>query len=162
LFEAMYDHSGGATCEQCSKERVIRRTERGAQEEVTIHYGTIASGNQVMKDGVSRDRLSAELGGVLCFEMEAAGLMNEFPCLVIRGICDYADSHKNKTWQPYAAATAASCAKELLLLIAAAQVRIPRMLHGVPMEEGQSDLNFSAVAWTGLKWSLSPDVFFKM
>jgi hypothetical protein len=105
-----------------------------------------------MKDGVSRDRLSAELGGVLCFEMEAAGLMNEFSCLVIRGICDYADSHKNKTWQPYAAATAASCAKELLLLIAAAQVRIPRMLHGVSMEEeGQSDLNFLTVAWAGLK-----------
>ena len=152
LFEAAYDHSGGATCEQCSRERVIRRTERGAQEGVTIHYGTIASGNQVMKDGVSRDRLSAELGGVLCFEMEAAGLMNEFPCLIIRGICDYADSHKNKTWQPYAAATAASCAKELLLLIAAAEVRIPRMLYGVPTEEeGQSDLNFLAVAWAGLK-----------
>ncbi|KAF2189136.1 hypothetical protein K469DRAFT_502111, partial [Zopfia rhizophila CBS 207.26] len=65
-------------------------------EEVTIHYGTIASGNQVMKDGVTRDRLNAELGGVLCFEMEAAGLVNDFPCLVVRGICDYAESHKNK------------------------------------------------------------------
>jgi len=115
-----------------------------------------------MKDGVSRDRLSAELGGVLCFEMEAAGLMNEFPCLVIRGICDYADSHKNKTWQPYAAATAAACAKELLLLIPAAEVRITRTLHGVSMEkEGQSDLTSLAVAWAGLKWSLSPNVFFK-
>jgi ankyrin repeat domain-containing protein 50 len=162
LFEAMYNHGGGATCEQCSKERVIQRTERGAQEKVTIHYGTIASGNQVMKDGASRDRLSAELGGVLCFEMEAAGLMNEFPCLVIRGICDYADSHKNKTWQPYAAATAAACAKELLLLIPAAEVRITRTLHGVSMEkEGQSDLTSLAVAWAGLKWSLSPNVFFK-
>jgi nucleoside phosphorylase len=86
---------------------------------VTIHYGTIASGNQVIKDGISRDRLSAELGGVLCFEMEAAGLMNDFPCLVIRGICDYADSHKNKAWQPYAAATAAAYAKELLLTVQA-------------------------------------------
>jgi hypothetical protein len=45
------------------------------------------------------------------------GLMDSFPCLVIRGICDYADSHKNKVWQPYAAATAASYAKELLLVI---------------------------------------------
>jgi hypothetical protein len=58
-----------------------------------------------------------ELGGILCFEMEAAGLMNNFQCLIIRGICDYADSHKNKGWQPYAAATAAACAKELLLTI---------------------------------------------
>jgi nucleoside phosphorylase len=64
--------------------------------EIMVHYGTIASGNQDMRDGVERDRVSAELGGVLCFEMEAAGLMNNFPCLVIRGICDYADSYKNK------------------------------------------------------------------
>ncbi len=46
--------------------------------------------------------------------MEAAGLMDNFPCLVVRGICDYADTHKNKQWQPYAAATAAAYAKELL------------------------------------------------
>jgi nucleoside phosphorylase len=51
---------------------------------------------------------------VICFEMEAAGLMDSFPCLVVRGICDYADSHKNKVWQPYAAATAAAFATVLL------------------------------------------------
>lgn len=50
----------------------------------------------------------------ICFEMEAAGLMNHFPCLVIRGICDYADSHKNDRWQRYASATAAAYGKELL------------------------------------------------
>ena len=57
----------------------------------------------------------------MCFEMEAAGLMNDFSCLVIRGICDYADSHKNKKWQPYAAAMAAACAKEILSVIPAAE-----------------------------------------
>lgn len=118
LYESAYSHVGGPTCDRCSKERVIERTPRVSQEAV-IHYGTIASGNQVMKDGITRDRLSAEFGGVLCFEMEAAGLMNNFPCLVIRGICDYADSHKNKKWQPYAAAAAAACAKEILLLVPA-------------------------------------------
>jgi nucleoside phosphorylase len=144
LFEAVYDHGQEVTCKQCNKERVIYRTTRRAQEEVTIHYGTIASGNQVIKDGATRDRLSAELGGVLCFEMEAAGLMNDFPCLVVRGICDYADSHKNKAWQPYAAATAAACAKEILSLIPAAEViktetagephkyHIPISLKGIP------------------------------
>jgi nucleoside phosphorylase len=70
-----------------------------------------------MKDASIRDRLATEQN-VLCFEMEAAGLMNHFPCLVIRGICDYSDSHKNKRWQGYAAMTAAACAKDLL-----AQVR---------------------------------------
>jgi hypothetical protein len=45
-----------------------------------------------------------------------------FPGLVIKGICDYADSHKNKRWQPYAAGTAAAYAKELLSAISAAEV----------------------------------------
>lgn len=67
-----------------------------------------------MRNGLERDRISRELGGVLCFEMEAADLMKIFPCLVIRGICDYSDSHKNKDWQAYAAAVAAVYAKELL------------------------------------------------
>jgi hypothetical protein len=55
--------------------------------------------------------------------MEAAGLMNDFPCLVIRGICDYADSHKNKEWQGYAATVAAAYAKELLLVVPVDQVQ---------------------------------------
>lgn len=116
LFEAVYDHEGGQACEQCDPAMQEARQPREG-EEVRIHYGTIASGNRVIRDGRTRDRLSSELGGVLCFEMEAAGLMNTFPCLVIRGICDYADSHKNKKWQPYAAGTAAAYAKELLSVI---------------------------------------------
>ncbi|KAF2192911.1 purine and uridine phosphorylase [Zopfia rhizophila CBS 207.26] len=95
LFEATYNYIKGATCEQCNKGKVVKRTPRKGQEMV-IYYGTIASGNQVIKDGVSRDRLSTELGGVICFKMKAAGLMNAFPCLVIRGICDYVDLYKNK------------------------------------------------------------------
>ena len=76
-----------------------------------------------MRDGVTREKLRKELGvGFVCFEMEAAGLMNDFPCLVIRGICDYSDSHKNKRWQRYAAATAAAYAKELLMGLPAFEV----------------------------------------
>jgi len=121
LFEASYNHIRGATCKQCSKEKEVKRTPRKGPD-VVVHYGTIASGNQVIKDSITRDTLSAELGGVMCFEMEAAGLMNDFPCLVVRGICDYTDSHKNKRWQPYAAATAAACAKEILSITPAAEV----------------------------------------
>ncbi|KAH6639179.1 kinesin light chain, partial [Boeremia exigua] len=122
LFEAAYKHDGAQTCEKCSPDRHEARESRDSEEEVILHYGTIASGNQVIKDATVRDSLSAELGGVLCFEMEAAGLMNSFPCLIIRGICDYADSHKNKKWQPYAAATAAAYAKEVLSAIPPADV----------------------------------------
>jgi nucleoside phosphorylase len=115
LFEADYTHVAGETCHKCSTTKLVHREPR--TQDVMIHYGTIASGNQVMRDGATRNRLSAELGGVLCFEMEAAGLTTAFPCLVIRGVCDYADSHKNKDWQPFAAATAAACAKEVLLAL---------------------------------------------
>jgi nucleoside phosphorylase len=120
LFGAGYDHEGGQTCDGCKTDRHEPREPR--DEEVVSHYGTIASGNQVIKNATERDRLSAELGGVLCFEMEAAGLMNSFPCLVVRGICDYADSHKNKRWQPYAAGIAAAYAKEVLKVIPPADV----------------------------------------
>ncbi|KAI9766762.1 MAG: hypothetical protein M1839_004766 [Geoglossum umbratile] len=58
-----------------------------------------------------------EENDVLCFEMEAAGLMNQFPCLVIRGICDYSDTHKNEEWQGYAAMAAAAYAKDFLYQI---------------------------------------------
>ncbi|KAB8211568.1 hypothetical protein BDV34DRAFT_219523 [Aspergillus parasiticus] len=81
-----------------------------------IYYGLIASGDQVMKDSETRDRL-AQRHGILCFEMEAAGLMDDLPTLVIRGICDYCDSHKQKDWQGYAALTAAAYAKLLLSVV---------------------------------------------
>jgi nucleoside phosphorylase len=86
-----------------------------------VYYSLIALGNQVMRDGKTREGLHRELQ-VLCFEMEAAGLMDSFPCVVIRGTCDYADSHKNKLWQQYAASTAAAYAKELVNVISAAEV----------------------------------------
>ncbi|KAJ6439094.1 Endonuclease/exonuclease/phosphatase [Purpureocillium lavendulum] len=121
LFEAAYDHQGGPTCDLCDTNRQVVRMPRDSEDTV-IHYGTVASGNQVMRNGCMRDKVSREHGGILCFEMEAAGLMNSFPCLVIRGICDYADSHKNDVWQPYAAATAAAYAKEILSVMHAAKV----------------------------------------
>jgi nucleoside phosphorylase len=120
LFQADYNHVGGNACDKCDKQRVVARKPRA--EEIMVHYGTIASGNQVIRDAAKRDQISAHLGGVLCFEMEAAGLINSFPCLVIRGICDYADSHKNKKWQAYAAGTAAAYAKVVLSIIPAAAV----------------------------------------
>jgi nucleoside phosphorylase len=76
----------------------------------------IGSAYTVIKDAGLREELRRALK-IICVEMEAVGLMDSFPCLVIRGICDYADSHKNKKWQLYAAATAAAYMKELLSVI---------------------------------------------
>ena len=120
LFKATYDHQGGNSCRRCDRSKVIDREPR-EKPSPRIHYGTIGSANLVVKDAVTREKLREDLG-IICVEMEAAGLMDEFQCLVIRGICDYADSHKNKRWQPYAAATAAAYAKELLSIIPAREI----------------------------------------
>jgi nucleoside phosphorylase len=114
LFKPEYTHVGNKTCAECDRANLVRGEPRGPNP--AIRYGTIASGNQVMQDAIIRDAL-AKQHKIICFEMEAAGLMNWFPCIVIRGICDYSDSHKNSQWQDYAAATAAAYAKELLRFI---------------------------------------------
>lgn len=113
LFEAAYDHvSSTANCDDCDQCKLLPRGRR-TSDDVMIHYGAIASGNQVMRSGKMRDEVAGQLD-VICFEMEAAGLMDILPCLPIRGICDYSDSHKTKDWQRYAAAVAAAYATELL------------------------------------------------
>ena len=136
LYEAEYDHpEGNTTCSQCDRDRLVDREPRPSSEPV-IHYGLIASGDQVMRHGTTRDRLRRDQN-VLCFEMEAAGLMDTFRCLVIRGICDYADSHKNQRWQAYAAVTAAAYAKELLCLVPGSQVIGPQTAGEVRVEPGK-------------------------
>ncbi|KAL3588219.1 hypothetical protein FPOAC2_14118 [Fusarium poae] len=110
---------------------LVARAERDEEDDnPAIHYGLIASANQLMKDALVRDKLAAEKG-VLCFEMEAAGLMNHFPCLVIRGICDYSDSHKNKQWQGFAAMMAAAFAKDLLHQVAPNRVEAERTISDI-------------------------------
>ncbi|PYH35703.1 5'-methylthioadenosine/S-adenosylhomocysteine nucleosidase family protein [Aspergillus neoniger CBS 115656] len=133
LFEPGYQHMGDPdeACLNCSRAHMVPRPPRPSNTP-RIHYGLIASGNQVIKDGLMRDRVVSDLGGdILCFEMEAAGLIDDFRCLVIRGICDYADSHKNRLWQPYAAGVAAAYAKELLSIIPVVQIQTsPKAYNG--------------------------------
>jgi nucleoside phosphorylase len=106
-----------AQCE-CDPAQRVRRDDDGDEDDdedgpyVVVHRGTIASGELVIKDAALRDQLAKQYG-VLCFEMEAAGALTDFPCLVIRGISDYSDSHKNNQWHGYAAAAAAAYARQL-------------------------------------------------
>lgn len=135
--------------------RVVSRTERPLEENIKIHYGLVASANQVMKDAITRDKLALQ-NEVLCFEMEAAGLMNDFSCLVIRGICDYSDSHKNKDWQGYAAMAAAAYAKDLLNRRRSIYLEPSRIIPDVlesehsageyrPLRAGQWDIMFKSL-----------------
>jgi nucleoside phosphorylase len=116
LFLPTYTHTGdGLTCDECgcNGETVTRDRLKSTNPQPMIHFGQVASGNTVMRSGEHRDDI-ARREGVIAFEMEGAGVWDSFPCVVIKGACDYADSHKNKSWQKYAAATAASCAKAFL------------------------------------------------
>lgn len=78
-----------------------------------VHVGAVASGDKVMKSAAERDKLANE-AGVIAFETESAGIWDEVPCIVVKGVCDYADSHKHPGWQNYAAAAAAAASRAIL------------------------------------------------
>lgn len=127
-------------CEVCGKDPLNledRPMRNNDADDLVIHYGLIASANKLIKDAVIRDKLADERE-VLCFEMEAAGLMNRFPCLVIRGICDYTDTHKNKKWQGFAAMMAAAYAKDLLALISPSNIEAQARIEEI-LSSGQSN-----------------------
>jgi nucleoside phosphorylase len=125
-----YDASCMKVCGDGPSKVILRHERTEYDDNPAIHYGLIASANQLMKDALIRDKLATEMG-VLCFDMEAAGLMNYFPCLVVRGICDYSDSHKNKEWQGYAAMTAAAYTKDLLRRIAPNKIEAEKKLGDI-------------------------------
>ncbi|KAK0717607.1 nucleoside phosphorylase domain-containing protein [Lasiosphaeria miniovina] len=114
LFQLEYRHvPNQATCQLCDKTKRVQRLLR--EPTPKIHYGLIASGDQVMRSAPNTAEMDGRVvGDVLCFEMEAAGMATQYSCIAVRGVSDYADSHKNDAWQHYAAAAAAGCAKELL------------------------------------------------
>lgn len=117
LFSSDYRHiDANKTCEAagCNGEIISRsRFAQQTLQQPKVHFGIIASGDTVIKDAKTRDEI-ADREGVIGFEMEGNGVWDIFPCIVIKGACDYADSHKTKTWQRYAAATAAACTKAFL------------------------------------------------
>ncbi|CAH0043367.1 unnamed protein product [Clonostachys solani] len=136
LFRADYIHKHDRDCHECRKgfcekaskascsrlgcdgsKLVSRKVDgidgRSYQSKIEIFIGRVGSANTVMKSGKDRDRIAAT-HDLIAFEMEGAGILHQVPCIVIKGVCDYADSHKNKTWQDFAAATAASVMKAVL------------------------------------------------
>ena len=103
----------------CSQDQSVLRKRHahvlksGKVPDPVVHFGLIASADTVLKSAEDRDDLSTK-ENVIAFEMEAAGIWDNLPCVAVKGACDYADSHKSKTWQKYAAANAACCTKALL------------------------------------------------
>lgn len=124
LFEATYKHEGDyySKCSSCLPKNLVQRPNRAQVRSdgfFKFHQGTITSGGAVIQDGETRDKLSKRCENARCFEMEAVGVNINSRCLVIRGLADYADSHKNDLWKYVAAGNAAIFAKELLLTMKA-------------------------------------------
>ena len=140
LFEADYLHSHQtnqkcACCinktNTCAKDcktvgcedRFLIKRKRFALEQNTesspdsfhpaVHFGIFGSANTVMKSGTDRERL-AEQDAIAAFEMEGSGVWEILPTIIIKAACDYADSHKSKKWQDYAAAVSAAGLKAVL------------------------------------------------
>ncbi|KAL4895139.1 hypothetical protein BDV59DRAFT_174518 [Aspergillus ambiguus] len=134
--------TGGSVCQyaltascrdlECEESKTVprRRLEEAIKSgrsnpDPYIHIGSIGTGNSVMKSAQHRDQL-AYAEGIIGFEMEGVGVWDKFNCLVIKGVCDYADSHKSKIWQDYAAVVAAAVAKEVLGQYVTAQ-KLPQL-----------------------------------
>lgn len=118
LFQSHYKHVGDykSDCKGCDSHELVERKQRddNQKELFVYHQGRIATGNSVIMDSDRRASISHLVGGALCIEMEAAGVEVNSRCLVIRGISDYADSHKSDLWRSYAAGKAVAFARELL------------------------------------------------
>lgn len=127
LFQASHPHHSPSQnqCGQCDRNELVRRPAR-TEEDIAgfiFHRGRIATGNAVIRDGERRDQIRALCDGALCIEMEAAGVDASGRCLVIQGISDYADSHKDDVWRSYTTGQAAVFARELLSKILSTAIR---------------------------------------
>lgn len=111
---------------------LVERDPRDDTMRTRVWYGPIGSGDKVMKSYTRRNELR-DTYRVIGLEMEAAGTMNRLPVGVIRGVCDYGDEHKNKDWQPYAAAMAAAYAKAILAEIGPRRAQMSRNSFSLPI-----------------------------
>ncbi|KAB8230973.1 uncharacterized protein BDW43DRAFT_302069 [Aspergillus alliaceus] len=132
LYMADCHHVGGENCNQCYSHSVVERPERQNHCVIYVHYRTISSRNSVLKDAfVGVPYANDPELNILCFEMEAAGLMNNIPCPVLRGVCNYCESHKNEIWHNYTSLTTPTYVRELLLVLR------PQRVEAMPFWAGQ-------------------------
>ncbi|KAL3480467.1 nucleoside phosphorylase domain-containing protein [Aspergillus californicus] len=117
LFDESFHHlderNDCSGCEVSSEKKTVPRAARHNKQPL-VHRGLILSGNDAVKSSQDSNRLRRGHHGAICLETAAGGILDEIPCLVIRGICDYADSHKQDGWRHYAAAVAAAYCKTIL------------------------------------------------
>jgi nucleoside phosphorylase len=95
LFRPDYRHMSRRTCTKCDPaERIDREPENRPDSDPVIYYGVITTRSAVVKHALIREEIRQKHRAIY-LEMKAAGLINNFPYVIIRGISDYTDSHKN-------------------------------------------------------------------
>jgi nucleoside phosphorylase len=99
--------------DRLDEKRQLESENSVATQQPAIHIGAVASEDFVIKSAAHRDRI-AKQKNVIAFKMKGAGIWDEMPCVMVKDVCDYADCHKHKKWQNFAAAMAAAAAKAIL------------------------------------------------
>lgn len=115
MFKAYYPYTGREDYSTYNIEEIEKQLCRESDNPV-VYYSLITSANAVIRSAQCRDELQ-DAWNVSYFGVEAAGLIDNFLYIVIRGICNYSDNYKYKLWQPYSAVVAAVYTKDLLRVI---------------------------------------------
>ena len=105
----------GKNCDEfgCDSTQQIRYRDISKANQLLIYIGPVAFADTVIKSGQYRDKIARE-EKLIRFEIEETEIWDNVPYIIIKNIYDYTDSHKNKLWQIYTAATGVSVAKALL------------------------------------------------
>ncbi|PON24643.1 hypothetical protein TGAM01_v206573 [Trichoderma gamsii] len=129
-FYAVCDQSTELICEQtgCEHKCVKTRTRLHLKNKLEnngdansaqiphIFLGRFGSGDTAFRSGIHRDSL-AQKHNIIAFETEGAGVWDELPCIIVKGVSSYGDGHKSQIWaewQYFAAAAAASVTRALI------------------------------------------------
>ncbi|KAH7228866.1 nucleoside phosphorylase domain-containing protein [Fusarium oxysporum] len=122
--DRLYQHDYPHFCEKCRMNQNLayyykrKLEDDGRADEAqtpNVILGPVVSTEDVLRDPEKRDNLGTK--GTVAIEMEADAVCEVFPCIVIKAVSDYADSHKNDAYQDYASATAASATMVMLVIL---------------------------------------------
>jgi nucleoside phosphorylase len=130
-----------------------------------VHFGVVASGEKVIADVALITELKSTWSRLIGVEMEGFGSAlaayeaDTIPgMLMVRGICDWADSSKNDAWQEYAADVAASFTVSLLQTGPfQKQVKAQAIKSVVPSYTGKNKIKMCK--WLGDDWRSLADYF---
>lgn len=106
-------------CDAALRERLMRAA--GMVEDMKVHQGVIATGDQFIHDGAVRSRIHQQFGAK-AVEMEGGAVaqacyMHGVPCGVLRSISDQADGHSEMDYPTFTRLAASHSQQVVELLL---------------------------------------------